>query len=142
MGLDLRAEPPRINFCCVPHPPPPPQTCLVLDMYKNRCVSTLELNLRICNVIFILVLQQEGSLKYPEKDLSAVNPLYAPRGSLFISSPFEAERGGAYLIKKRRCYQSSIKWKSSSTRRFGSCSRESESNPNYQLVIKPSWISP
>ena len=83
--------------------------------------------------------------------LYTVNPLLSPPGGLFISSPFEAgliERGGLFNLETMMDrYQYFIKnqntkWKSSSTRSFRSCSRRSESNPNFQLVNRPSRISP
>ena len=74
-----------------------------------------------------------------------------PPGGLFISNAIEGELkrdGGAYLIYIAKTMVSVLhknyhtKWKSSSSRSWRSCSQGSKTNLSFQLVNKPSWISP
>ena len=71
-----------------------------------------------------------------QNNKSTVNPLLTTPGGLFISNMFGGrgyQRGEAYLIQRRWCYQLSIKsqnvkWKSSSTRSWRTYSRGSKTN--------------
>ena len=92
-------------------------------------------------------------------DTCTVNPLLIPLGGLFISNLFEGgliETGGLFgrsgggggLIYFRKnngiSFPQRTRIQSGEAQEqncWSSCSRESESNPNFQLVNKPSWIS-
>ena len=90
-------------------------------------------------------------------DTCTVNPLLIPLGGLFISNLFEGglietgglfgRRGGGLIYFRKNsgigCPQRTRTQSGEAQEQNGwsSCSRESESNPNFQLVNKPSWIS-
>ena len=91
-------------------------------------------------------------------DTCTVNPLLIPLGGLFISNLFEGglietgglfgrrEGGGLIYFRKNNgisCPQRTRTQSGEAQEQNGwsSCNRESESNPNFQLVNKPSWIS-
>ena len=68
-------------------------------------------------------------------------PLSLP-GGVFISSPFEQGGGGLFKWEMMMVKKENTKWKILITRSWSSWSRGSESNPNFQVVNKPSGISP
>ena len=90
-------------------------------------------------------------------DTCTVNPLLIPLGGLFISNLSEGglietgglfwRRGGGLIYFRKNngisCPQRTRTQSGEAQEQNGwsSCSRESESNPNFQLVNKPSWIS-
>ena len=90
-------------------------------------------------------------------DTCTVNPLLIPLGGLFISNLFEGglietggligRRGGGLIYFRKNngisCPQRTRTQRGEAQEQNGwsSCSRGSESNPNFQLVNKPSWIS-
>ena len=118
--------------------------------------------------VITLILQplgyySDGDWRYSHVLFITVILLLSPLGALFISSPVEEELNrDSWLIRvedggEGRLFNldttmvsvlhKELEYKvevggSSSIRSWRSWSRGSESNPNFQLVNKPSWISP
>ena len=81
-------------------------------------------------------------------EMSTINPLLSPP----VGSLFQAHYRGAGYLREGGSFNlettmvsvlhKEYKVEKLKSRSFRSCSRRSESNPNFKSVNKPSWISP
>ena len=108
--------------------------------------SSLKL-LQILNKITIQFKSEKKLIVCDE--MSTINPLFSPLvGSLF-QAHLSGEggylrKGGSFNLETTMAWvlHKEYKVEKLKSRSFRSCSRRSESNPNFKLVNKPSWISP
>ena len=110
----------------------------VWAFHSKKCSAFIQMALAI--LLKKTIIRRSNGSRYLFK--KNVKPPLSLPGGVFISSPFEQGGGGLFKWEMMMVKKENTKWKILITRSWSSCSRGSESNPNFQVVNKPSRISP